>query len=545
MRPGSAEHADQALMLASSGDVAVPSPAGQAMTQSQIGQLLWPQTAAEAAAGIVPSNWTQPPLYVERYGADPTGVADSGVAFRAACAVAAASGGGRIYALGAVYHFTTWDPVSFYSTSNLALFCVPRNTELVGGGMFATKLRISSTARSGMYAGGAHRTHIIGMRAGQTGQYIHDLQFDYGGIVQAAATDHCYFVRTLSGGCVLERLHGTQAPITNAIVDNSGNSGEQVVVRYCWFYDCGPNMTGNTVNVDCTYVYLQAPDSIAEYNRIYNTSNALHNCGGIEMHSNHYTARNNFLKNLWPAMYLGVEDSATISVGSIVECNYFGFGHGGLSIIDRHTGLKITRNHFEANADVAAKSTTDIYTRLNGATGVSSSGVQTALTIVDNTFDCTLYRTGIARGLDASQSINLCCVKGGSITRNSFMAPTGAVAIQGSVTAPSLDLVVEDNLLVDVADSGVHTGFLSVLGDSGIHWGAGPVFRDIFIRRNKILRDRGTPVSIAKALVATGGGAFPASYTNIRFEDNDAVNIAAGVTITGAASVVTGVRSPT
>lgn len=59
--------------------------------------ILYPQTAAEIAAGILPKNFSYPPLNVLRYGADPTGSADSTAAIQAACAVANEGNGGRVY----------------------------------------------------------------------------------------------------------------------------------------------------------------------------------------------------------------------------------------------------------------------------------------------------------------------------------------------------------------------------------------------------------------------------------------------------------------
>lgn len=56
-------------------------------TASQIGALLYPKTAAENSAGAVITNFTYPQGNVLRYGADPTGVADSSHAFATAFAV--------------------------------------------------------------------------------------------------------------------------------------------------------------------------------------------------------------------------------------------------------------------------------------------------------------------------------------------------------------------------------------------------------------------------------------------------------------------------
>lgn len=63
------------------------------ISQSIIGQLLNPQTPAEAYAGIIPTNYWYPAYNVLRYGADPTGVLDSTVAFNSATAAAAAHTG--------------------------------------------------------------------------------------------------------------------------------------------------------------------------------------------------------------------------------------------------------------------------------------------------------------------------------------------------------------------------------------------------------------------------------------------------------------------
>jgi hypothetical protein len=55
--------------------------------QATLGALLWPQTATEIAAGVTPTSYAYPYLCLERYGADPTGAADSTIAFNTAFAV--------------------------------------------------------------------------------------------------------------------------------------------------------------------------------------------------------------------------------------------------------------------------------------------------------------------------------------------------------------------------------------------------------------------------------------------------------------------------
>jgi hypothetical protein len=61
-------------------------------TSALLGELLYPQTAAETAAGVTPTYYFYPPGNVLRYGADPTGVASSYTAFLNAVAVCTQTG---------------------------------------------------------------------------------------------------------------------------------------------------------------------------------------------------------------------------------------------------------------------------------------------------------------------------------------------------------------------------------------------------------------------------------------------------------------------
>lgn len=65
------------------------------LSQSVIGQFLYPQTAAEAAAGVTPTNYFVEPGNVRRYGAVGDGVTNDTAAIQAAINVAAAANSGR------------------------------------------------------------------------------------------------------------------------------------------------------------------------------------------------------------------------------------------------------------------------------------------------------------------------------------------------------------------------------------------------------------------------------------------------------------------
>lgn len=56
------------------------------ISQSVIGALLYPRTAAELSAGVTPSSYAYPPGHFQRYGADPTGTSDSTTAINNAIA---------------------------------------------------------------------------------------------------------------------------------------------------------------------------------------------------------------------------------------------------------------------------------------------------------------------------------------------------------------------------------------------------------------------------------------------------------------------------
>lgn len=61
-------------------------PLGAYLTSLTLGAALYPRTAAELAAGVTPTNYLYPFGDLRRYGGDPTGVADSSVAWAAAVA---------------------------------------------------------------------------------------------------------------------------------------------------------------------------------------------------------------------------------------------------------------------------------------------------------------------------------------------------------------------------------------------------------------------------------------------------------------------------
>lgn len=119
-------------------------------TATSIGQLLYPQTAAELAASVTPTNYTYPPYNVLRYGADPTGVSSSLTAFNSAYnAAMAASPHAAIYAPAGTYlipapglTWTNQNDIRFYGDG-------PNSTVLKYSGSNYTVLTISADTGAG------------------------------------------------------------------------------------------------------------------------------------------------------------------------------------------------------------------------------------------------------------------------------------------------------------------------------------------------------------------------------------------------------------
>lgn len=149
---------------------------GQIATAQQIGQTLFPETSTEISVGAPPTSYTWPALpvlptiNVQRYGADPTSVADSGAAIMKAVAVAHAffPSGARIYYPAGSYLVGTGTAVSYVfgnihhegesreateivnGSTNAPSFTVGDNvTAIFGGGFskmrFTTKTAVTAT----------------------------------------------------------------------------------------------------------------------------------------------------------------------------------------------------------------------------------------------------------------------------------------------------------------------------------------------------------------------------------------------------------------
>lgn len=100
-------------------EVADLAASGTTLSQSVIAAFLNPQTAAEASAGVTPSNYAYPPGDLRRYGCVGNGSTDDAAGVLAAIKQAAAGGAAVVGQPGATYLCTSWSPYS--ATSAIAI----------------------------------------------------------------------------------------------------------------------------------------------------------------------------------------------------------------------------------------------------------------------------------------------------------------------------------------------------------------------------------------------------------------------------------------
>ncbi len=138
-------------------------PGGTALTQASLGLLLYPQTAAEAAASVTPTNYYYPaiPLDIRRYGGGNTATAATN---RAAITQAIAVAGGADYGYGQSAFECHFPDGGTYNIASGGDLVMPVNMTLLGpGGLSGVTLALQGTDhivwRNPFHYGGAQSTY--------------------------------------------------------------------------------------------------------------------------------------------------------------------------------------------------------------------------------------------------------------------------------------------------------------------------------------------------------------------------------------------------
>lgn len=123
------------------------------LTQSAIGAILYPQTAAEAAASVTPTNYANPPGVVDRYGTNTIpGTTDMGPAQNAAIAQML-RGGAPVRFLGGAYNIATAPAFGSVTTAMVPIDIggIGNATQLINNCAAGTAASYDMNGRDGWY----------------------------------------------------------------------------------------------------------------------------------------------------------------------------------------------------------------------------------------------------------------------------------------------------------------------------------------------------------------------------------------------------------
>jgi hypothetical protein len=350
------------------------------LTQQFLGAIIWPRTTAEIAASITPSNYGYPPYNVLRYGADPTGAADSTDAFNAATAASAThTGNDTIYKRevivpGGAYKLGAGDK-SVY---------VRKGQHLRGAGIGATYIDVTGTSTNvnpiivmgknasgadpgGLFSEVSEMIFLGGPTAAavvytdQAGWSVHDIMFSSSGIgVQAGGGDgfisQCFFDEGLTGLLV---------------------SGQNHTIIGCAFYLMNNQIQ---VNPDCFDVNIDSCQFEYPQNRSIFLADGATNIKNLSIRGCNFTMNQQYAGHI---AYIGVRSvGADIFIGG--GCT---FRNGKAAAVSHETGVGniIVMDGFLIDGN----KTNPAYTQ-----GTTSQGV------VASNMDVTM-RNGVLRNLTA------------------------------------------------------------------------------------------------------------------------------------------------
>jgi hypothetical protein len=174
------------------------------------------QTSAEKLAGVTPVNYAYPPLNILRYGADPTGIADSGPAFNYMVSVMASAQGGDAIIPPGQYLFSTQPLITGYFTGNASFWCYGAEF-YSSGNIFGLSIE---------YNGTPHQLTVYGLTINHRGNATAD-----GGFELSA----CNHVRLKD--CTVE-AHGVDSTYSCYLLHNSDPADSDTGCFWTVLEDC-------------------------------------------------------------------------------------------------------------------------------------------------------------------------------------------------------------------------------------------------------------------------------------------------------------------
>lgn len=448
------------------------------------------------------------------------GTLDTALAFRTALTALSTAARGKLIIPAGTYYQNSYD-ATLLSTDEYVCFAVPSKVKLAPESQDSVVLKLSTTLQGTLPVG--TRISVIGTRTGTSGQTIKDLTFDYNGIVLDIPFRAYNAVRSYGARVLMERLTIPNAPGRNMIVVGiNALTRTYTTIRNCAITNGAKNVPGNAAADDCSFIYLNGSDNVVEDCNFKNDAAAITNCGGVEVHASNCKVLNNNFENLWPAVYTGVQDAATIAKNTQIKGNTITTCVGGVTIVDRHDGLVIVDNYFD---DADHGNGYAVSTPRDDITGVAGAGVQINMKIARNHFKTVTNRAALR--LAGCQDL--------AIQGNSFTGYSSAAQLIASTTELK-NILVSGNIFDNPVAGASALGQVHLVGDGAGVWAA--AFTDIIVTKNMFCSPRGTaaPANISP-MGASGAGGL--TFTNCRYYDNEVVVLPDTVGGSKAASIDT------
>lgn len=465
---------------------------------------------------------------VVRFGADKTGVLDSGPAFRKAAAFLEARGGGELYVPFGLYRGATTDPDIEWPKDERHVFYIGSNTRVVaekGARFWLDGEEISKLPLAG------HRFNCIGIKKGAYNSSVNSVRFTTNGwVLPTSVFSTCYGVTVGGDDCTVEDCYFDNMPGYNMVAVGYNNkdwpaynySPVGVKILRNTFHNGSKNVPGNTLTTDCSFVYVNGHGATVEGNRFFNDFAPITNCGGVELHGSNLTAFNNEFRNCWPGIYTGYGTRAgEVSIGNKIHYNRFYDCVSGIQIIDAHIDLTIDHNTFVnvIKMGVAKGIPYAISSYLHSFTGVSAGALR-GTRITSNT---------ILEEVPINASVMSVAGMQASLISGNIVDGAKGLGVRGASDVDTDGVLVTDNIVRNpFANPEFFTGAFSASGSDEYD----SVIKNVIFTKNLVIATTGTTNTYP--LLASG---TETTLSNVVYQDNTVVNTPNSVVGVKAAQV--------
>jgi len=453
----------------------------------------------------------------EWWGADPKGVNDSGPAFRAMVASAAASGGFDCKLSSGLYRMSTTGGYEI-SKGEWSTFNLPSNTSLVGTTGTKVWLDGATLVQSYPISDPSTRFTLMGVERGATNCKISNIQFTTNGwVIDNGTRIGTFAVAIMGNNTTLEDCSFVNWPTHNAVIIGMANYDYPTFVTHpmgtninrCWFENGSQNVPGNTLATDLSFIYDVGVGTTITNSTFFNASAYIINSGGVELHGDGSRVSNNTFKNLFPGIYIGkqwIGNAGQIVKGISITDNIFTACNSGIFFVDAADGVSIKGNSF---TDCSPSWWAISCTRFD--TDGTGPGILKNITISGNNFSYTTSGEG-------KIAIRLAGLQASAIAGNTFHKVGYPIALIDSITGDITDISILGNVATDIPTGSTYPqAFVTLEGGNSTWFGN---IKNIIIDNNIV-----TATATANANTVILGGTSSVTISNVRVKNMTVVNV--------------------